>query len=181
MAVLITNRAKQSIRGLYFQSTRGNLNRREETLSLLDALIAIVENTPLKSSANSMGVLSNWRSKGYTILETSHNFIRKMDKNAKTPFLKAKRQTSKSDNKRKWYFACVVDSATNTTHIADAVFAPYLDRVRKELPSAISFTAAMRGLVTRTAAKAPSTSTIQIKESDLRMLIRESLRRILYN
>lgn len=186
MAVLITRRAIRSIRGLYFQSTRGHINRVEETTSLVDSLISIVNAERFKSSSNTRGVLSEWRRRGYTVLETNYNFIRKFDASVNGEIPTQKKQSSRSDFKRKWYFACVLDSATNTIYIADAVYAPYIDRVVRNLPLATNFMLAMRSLISRRnnanikQLKIPfKESRIRITESMLKEIITEVIRKVL--
>lgn len=188
MAVLITRRAVQSIRGLYFQSTRNHINRVAETSSLVDSLISIVNAERFTASSNARGILGEWRRLGYTVLETKHNFIRKFDASANSEITTQKKQTSRKDFKRKWYFACVLDSATNTIYIADAVFAPYIDRVLRNLPLASNFMLAMRSLISRRnnanirQLKIPfKESRIRITESRLKQIITEAIKRVLYN
>ena len=47
MAVVINRRAKKSIRNLYWASTRKSIQRRQETKSLVDAMVKLMNTTPL--------------------------------------------------------------------------------------------------------------------------------------
>lgn len=141
--ISITNRAKKNIKNLYWKSTRKNIQRKRETKSLVDAMIALVNTTPLVPSRENNGVLSIWRSKGYTIFESTHCFVRKSNGIICKPI------DSKQNMKRKWYFACVVDVRRNTLYVVNAVFAKYVDRTIDNTPSAIKFMNAMKGVYTK--------------------------------
>lgn len=140
---IITNRAKKSIRNLYWRSTQKSIQRKAETKSLVDAMVELVDTTPLSPSNESRGVLGIWKSKGYTIYESTHCFVRK------TSGIRCKPMDSKQNLKRKWYFACVVDIRRNTVYIVNAVFAKYIDRLTDNTPTAIKFMNAMKGIYTR--------------------------------
>lgn len=143
MAVRITNRAKKSIRNLYWRSTRNSIQRKAETKSLVDAMIELVDTTPLIPSKENRGILSIWKSKGYSIFESTHCFIRYANGIECVPM------NSRKTLKRKWYFACVVDSAHNIVYVVNAVFAKYVDRVYDDTPTAFKFMSAIKGLETR--------------------------------
>lgn len=186
MAIIITNRAKQSIRGLYFQSTRNSINRRYETLSLITSLEQTMLSTPLKVTTTRRGVLIDWESKGYTIVETTFCFTRR------TNTVIQKRQNTKKTIARKWYFACVYDVSRGDVYIADAVFAKYVERQRIALPMAVNFLSAMRGVITRREKQNAKEKELllplkeykqikyRISESILRQIIRESIYRVLH-
>jgi len=76
---IITNRAKKSIRNLYWRSTRKSIQRNQETKSLVDAMVELVDVTPLSPSSESRGVLGVWKNKGYTIFESTHCFVRYLE------------------------------------------------------------------------------------------------------
>lgn len=143
MAVIITNRAKKNIRGLYWRSTRGSLNRTQETKSLVDTMISLINTTPLIVSKESRGILGIWKNKGYTIFESTHCFIRRSNG------AEFKQMSSRKDMRRKWYFACVVDIATNTVYIVNAVFVKYVDRLLDDTPLATKFISAIKGIETK--------------------------------
>lgn len=141
MAVIITRRARQHIRGLYFRSNRKNINIRMEVRSLIDAIEELVTNGQIIPSSNRKGILSIWDSQGYSIFEVCDIFTRKSFGNKYNNLL------SKKQKARKWYFACVIDS--NNLYIVDAVFCKYLDRITAPIPFAMKFISAMKGRVTR--------------------------------
>ena len=149
MKLLITKRAKQSIRGLYLQALRKSLNKYVELNSLLSSFECLMNDKPLIASFKNDGVIAEWREKGYSIFETEYNFVRKQDKGNGDVKLAFKKAKSKDDYKRKWYFAGLYDSRRRTLYIADAVYAPYINRPKKELPSAYNFMLAMRSLISR--------------------------------
>ena len=149
MKLLITKRAKQSIRGLYLQALRKSLNKYVELNSLLSSFECLMNDKPLIASFKNDGVIAEWREKGYSIFETEYNFVRKQDKGNGDVQLAFKKAKSKDDYKRKWYFAGLYDSRRRTLYIADAVYAPYINRPKKELPSAYNFMLAMRSLISR--------------------------------
>lgn len=140
---IVTSRAKNNIRNLYWRSTRKNIQRKQETKSLVNAMIELVYTTPLIPSKENQGILSIWKSKGYTIFESTHCFARKASGIICKPI------GSKQNMKRKWYFACVVDINMNTLYIVNAAFAKYIDRTIDNTPSAIKFINAMKGVYTR--------------------------------
>lgn len=137
---VITRRAKNNIRNLYWRSTRKSIQRKQETKSLVDAMIELVNSTPLSPSYENRGILGVWKNKGYTIFESTHCFVKKSNG------IKCKPMNSKKNLERKWYFACVVDIRRNTIYIANAVFAKYTDRlVDDDTPTAIKFMNAIKG------------------------------------
>lgn len=140
---IITNRAKKSIRNLYWRSTRKSIQRKQETKSLVDAMLELVDATPLVPSSESRGVLGIWKSKGYTIFESTHCFVRYSSGIGYKPI------DNKKNLKRKWYFACVVDYRRNTIYIVNAVFAKYIDRLTDNTPTAMRFMSAMKGVITK--------------------------------
>lgn len=177
MAVRITNRARKSIRNLYWRSTRKNIQRRQETKSLVDAMIKLVNTTPLVISSENRGILSLWRSKGYTIYESTHCFVRYASG------VGCKPMDSRKNMKRKWYFACVVDAINNIVYIVNAVFARYVDRLEDDTPTATKFMSAMKAIETRRRNKQAQQLTIQFPETEslnrLNILIDESVHRCL--
>ena len=140
---IITNRAKKSIRNLYWRSTRKSIQRKQETKSLVDAMLELVDTTPLVPSSESRGILGIWKNKGYTIFESTHCFIRY------SSGIGCKPMDNKKNLKRKWYFACVVDYRRNTIYIVNAVFAKYIDRLTDNTPTAMKFMTAMKGVITK--------------------------------
>ena len=143
MAVIITNRAKKSIRDLYWRSARKSIQRKKETKSLVDAMLTLVKTTPLIPSNENRGILRVWRSKGYAIYETTHCFIRHSN------YIGLKKMDTSKSLKRKWYFACARDINNDTVYVVNAVFARYVDRMVDNTPTATRFLSAMKGIATK--------------------------------
>lgn len=143
MAIKITKRARNSIRNLYWESTRKSIQRRLETKSLVDAMTSLINTTPIIPSKNTNGVLKLWIDKGYSIFETTHVFIRQ------STGIRCKEMSSKRDINRKWYFACVNDLPNDEVYIVNAVYAKYIDRMMDDTPTALRFLRAMKGVQTR--------------------------------
>jgi len=143
MAIIITNRAKKSIRDFYWRIARKSIQRRLDTKSLVDAMITLVNTTPLIPSNENRGVLKLWKDKGYTIYESTHCFIRRSN------YIGLKQMNTPNSLKRKWYFACVIDAKTDTVYIVNAVFAKYIDRIVDNTPLARTFFSAIKGLETK--------------------------------
>ena len=114
-----------------------------ETKSLLDAMLKLVDSTPLMPSNECRGILNIWKRKGYTIYESTHYFVRQ------SSGIECKPMNSKNNLKRKWYFACVVDVRNNNVYVVNAVYSKYIDRLADDTPTAIRFMSAMKGVYTR--------------------------------
>ena len=140
MAVIITKRAKKNIRNLYWSSTKESIQRRRETKSLVDAMIELINTTPLVVSKENRGILKQWRSKGYTIYESTHYFVRYSNG------IECKPMKSRKSMARKWYFACVMDVVNNVVYVVNSVFAKYVDRLNDDTPTAMKFMSAMKGI-----------------------------------
>lgn len=188
MAILLSGRAERSIIGLYSTSNRNSIQQKLEVASLLDALKETVNSGRFVASNNRRGILGSWSRQGYSILETSYCFVRAVPKNRNIPM------QSKKTQKRKWYFACVMDYRNNTLYIADAVFGSYIDSPRVALPNVMNFVSSMRGVVTKKSKAASKAKQLRlplkekkqshrsvIKESQLRRIIREALIGTLYS
>ena len=68
MSVIITNRAKKNIRNLYWRSSAKSIQRNMETQSLLDAMLKLVNTTPLTPSKECRGHIEYLEKKGNDIL-----------------------------------------------------------------------------------------------------------------
>ena len=187
MAVIITKRAKKNIRNLYWSSTRDSIQRRQETKSLVDAMIELISTTPLAVSKENRGILKQWRNKGYTICESTHYFVRYSNG------IECKLMKSRKSMARKWYFACVIDVVNNIVYVVNSVFAKYVDRLNDDTPTAIKFMNAMKGIETKRKKKEaenmqlkiPFPENIQYKklmrltEQDLHWIVVESVNKVL--
>ena len=186
MAVVINRRAKKSIRNLYWASTRKSIQRRRETKSLVDAMVKLMNTTPLVVSKENRGVLKLWRNKGYTIYETTHCFVRYSNG------IDCKPMKSRKSMKRKWYFACVMDMTNNVVYIVNSVFSRYVDRLDNDTPTALKFMGVMKGIETKRKREEAEKRQLKIQfpehkqlninkltEVDLHRIVRESVNKVL--